>query len=99
MMTRLGRELHAALLEVLDDVKGIKRLPTRTIEFEDIDVPSIRAKYKLTQREFAQTFGFSLRTLQQWEQKRRRPHGSALVLLQVIDYAPEVVYKALRHKI
>lgn len=85
-----------ALEEVLADVQGKKRLKERHLLVEDVDVYQIRQKYKLTQLEFSKKFGFSLRTLQQWEQRRRRPHGSALVLLKVVDYAPEVVNKALR---
>ncbi|OJW54603.1 MAG: hypothetical protein BGO67_02770 [Alphaproteobacteria bacterium 41-28] len=86
-----------ALNEVLEDVKGKTNLTERSVDIEDVDVYQIRQKYKLTQFEFAKTFGFSLRTLQQWEQRRRRPHGAALVLLKVVDYAPDVVNKALHH--
>ena len=86
-----------ALNEVLEDVQGKNPLKARSVEVEDVDVYQIRQKYKLTQLEFAKTFGFSLRTLQQWEQRRRKPHGAALVLLKVVDYAPDVVNKALHH--
>jgi len=86
-----------ALNEVLEDVKGKTNLTERSVDIEDVDVYQIRQKYKLTQFEFAKTFGFSLRTLQQWEQRRRIPHGAALVLLKVVDYAPDVVNKALHH--
>ncbi len=86
-----------ALHEVVDDVQGKTPLKKRSVDVEEVDVYKIRQKYKLTQLEFAKTFGFGLRTLQQWEQKRRRPHGAALVLLKVVDYAPDVVNKALHH--
>ena len=86
-----------SLNEVLEDVKGIKKLDSRLVAVEDINVHDIREKYHLTQREFSKIFGFSLRTLQQWEQGRRRPQGSARVLLKVIDYAPDVVNEALHH--
>ncbi|MDZ4323208.1 MAG: type II toxin-antitoxin system MqsA family antitoxin [Alphaproteobacteria bacterium] len=86
-----------ALQEVLEDVKGKKLLKERAVNIEDVDVYKIRQKYQLTQLEFSQMFGFSLRTLQQWEQKRRRPHGAALILLKVVDYAPDIVSKALHH--
>ncbi|WP_084756427.1 type II toxin-antitoxin system MqsA family antitoxin [Candidatus Paracaedibacter symbiosus] len=62
---------------------------------EYIDVTSIRKKFDLSQSEFSKMFGSSLRILQQWEQGRRRPQGAARVLLKVIDYAPDVVGKAL----
>ncbi|EKD65483.1 MAG: hypothetical protein ACD_50C00077G0004 [uncultured bacterium] len=91
------KQMLEALKEVLADVEGKTRLKERSIKVEDVDVYQIRQKYHLTQLEFSQRFGFSLRTLQQWEQRRRRPHGSALVLLKVVDYAPDVVNKALHH--
>lgn len=90
-------EIIEALEEVLQDVQGTNHLKKRLVNVEDVDVYQIRQKYHLTQIEFAQTFGFNLRTLQQWEQKRRRPHGSALVLLKVVNYAPDIVHKALHH--
>lgn len=93
----MPKEIIQALQEVLDDVKGKAPLKKRMVNIEDVDVYQIRQKYNLTQLEFSQKFGFSLRTLQQWEQKRRNPHGASLVLLKVIDYAPEIVHKALHH--
>ncbi|HEX8009985.1 MAG TPA: transcriptional regulator, partial [Casimicrobiaceae bacterium] len=40
-------------------------------------------------------FGISLGTLRHWERGDRRPHGTALVLLQVIDRNPRAVLQAL----
>ena len=39
------------------------------------DVKAIRKKLKLSQAEFASRFGFSVRTVQQWEQGARFPTG------------------------
>jgi putative transcriptional regulator len=39
--------------------------------------------------------GVSVDTLQNWEQGRRRPEGPALVLLKLVEAAPETVLKAL----
>ena len=86
MSKRIIKGLH----EALEHAQGKIQLETRTVIIEDIDVSQIRRKFKLTQLEFSKTFGFSLRTLQQWEQKRRSPHGAALVLLKVINYAPKL---------
>lgn len=91
----MSNHIIKGLHEALEDAQGKIHLKTRTVIIEDIDVSQIRRKFELTQLEFSKTFGFSLRTLQQWEQKRRSPHGAALVLLKVINYAPEIVYKAL----
>ncbi len=49
----------------------------------------------LTQAAFAARFGFSTRTVQQWEQGRRRPDGHARVLLKIIERRPDVVEQIL----
>lgn len=89
--------IMASLHEVLNDVKGHTPLKSREAALDDIDVATIRRKFNVTQVEFSNLFGFSLRTLQQWEQGRRRPQGAARILLKVIDYAPDVATKALHH--
>jgi putative transcriptional regulator len=50
----------------------------------------------LTQTQFAGRFGFTLDTVQQYEQGRRRPSGPALTLLRVIEADPDAVVRALR---
>ena len=60
-----------------------------------IDVRAIRQKIQMSQEEFAQHFGVNKRTVQDWEQGRRRPSGPARALLVVIDREPEAVYRAL----
>lgn len=62
---------------------------------EAVDVKAIRARLGLSQASFAQRFGFATRTVQDWEQRRRRPEASARVLLTIIDREPEAVERAL----
>jgi len=59
------------------------------------DVKVIRHKLRLSQAEFAQQFGFSVRTVQQWEQGRAVPDRPARILLRVIETAPQAVERAL----
>jgi putative transcriptional regulator len=59
------------------------------------NVKAIRHKLGLSQAEFAQQFGFSVRTVQQWEQGRAVPDRPARILLRVIETAPGVVERAL----
>jgi putative transcriptional regulator len=59
-------------------------------------VRALRAKLGLTQAQFARRFGFTLDTVQQYEQGRRRPSGPASTLLRVIEADPEAVVRALR---
>jgi putative transcriptional regulator len=63
---------------------------------EAYDVRKIRARMKLSQKEFAARFGFSLDSIQNWEQGRRIPDGPAMTLLAVIAHEPDAVERALR---
>jgi putative transcriptional regulator len=44
---------------------------------------------------FAYLIGVSKRTLENWEQGRRRPAGPARALLKIVAAAPEVALKSL----
>lgn len=59
------------------------------------DVKAIRHKLGLSQAAFARQFGFSVRTVQQWEQGRAVPDRPARILLRVIETAPNTVKRAL----
>jgi hypothetical protein len=48
-----------------------------------------------TQSQFARRFGFSARTLQDWELGRAKPPSAVRAYLTVIDRFPETVEKAL----
>jgi putative transcriptional regulator len=60
-----------------------------------VDVRGIRERLKLSQSDFAARFGFTAAAVRQWEQGRRQPHGSARVLLTIIDREPNAVRRAL----
>jgi putative transcriptional regulator len=62
---------------------------------EEVDIKALRKRLGLSQRRFAQRFGFELDALQNWEQGRRRPEGPARILLKVIEHDPVTVQKAL----
>ncbi len=59
------------------------------------DVKAIRRRLGLSQARFAARFGFSVRTVQQWEQGRAIPDRPARILLKVIEAAPETVKRAV----
>ena len=60
-----------------------------------VDVSKIRQQMGLTQSEFAHLIHISERTLQNWEQARRIPHGPALSLLIIIKNSPKEAIEAL----
>lgn len=74
-----------------DETKG----RAHYIILSDIDVKSVREKTGLTQRHFAETYGFSLSTLKKWETGARNPEGAAKAYLMVIDQKPDMVRNAL----
>jgi len=59
------------------------------------NVKAIRHKLGLSQAAFAHKFGFSVRTVQQWEQGRAVPDRPARILLRVIETDPQAVEHAL----
>lgn len=60
-----------------------------------LDPSRVRKRLKMSQAAFAHVFGVSVRTVQEWEQRRRHPAGAARTLLQVIDREPEAVRRAI----
>ncbi len=60
-----------------------------------VDVYAIRTLPGLSQRDFANRYGFSVRSLQDWEQHRRIPDRSACILLKIIEKRPDAVEEAL----
>jgi len=66
----------------------------------DIDVLALRKTQRagfhyLSQKAFAQRFGFSHAAVRDWEQGRRKPSRAALVVLTLIQREPEAVRRAL----
>ena len=67
----------------------------RVYEFPDPDVQAIRKKTRLSQSEFAGMIRVSVKTLQNWEQRRRSPTGPAAALLHIVAKDPQTAVKAL----
>jgi DNA-binding transcriptional regulator YiaG len=67
----------------------------RAKPLKPVDPSVVRKRLKMSQAAFAHVFGVSVRTVQEWEQRRRKPAGAARALLQVIDQEPEAVRRAI----
>jgi putative transcriptional regulator len=92
---RAGQQIVESLKHANAWAKG-KDIPGMRIHIpEAYDVRKIRARLKLSQREFAARYGFSLDSIQNWEQGRRVPDGPARTLLAVIAHDPKAVERAL----
>ena len=77
--------------EILESIRAIKRGEGRRIEVEEPDVRLVREKVGVSQSAFAALLGVSPRTLQDWEQGRRKPSGPARSLLRIAEKHPEVL--------
>jgi putative transcriptional regulator len=82
------------LNEAVAHAKG-KKVAVKTYTPESVDVSALRQRMGMTQEQFAARFGFSVATLRHWERGDRTPQGAALVLLNVINRAPDAVRTAL----
>ena len=60
-----------------------------------VNVKKIRSRLGLSQESFAQTYGFALSAVRDWEQGRRQPDRSARILLKVVEKEPDAVTRAL----
>ena len=58
-------------------------------------VTALRARFGLSQDEFAERFGIPVRIVKAWEEKRRDLDGPAMILLRIIADEPEAVARAI----
>ena len=76
-------------------VRGLKQiLEGRAARKHHIEIPEAleaRLASGLSQQKFADVLGVSSRTLQEWEQGRRKPSGAARSLLMIAKRRPEVL--------
>src|SRR5713226_10743935 len=93
----LGRRLIASAREMVAHAKGKITLEVDEVRVPpQVDVMAIRKKLRLSQAGFARRFGFSPRSVQDWEQGRRKPESAARAYLLVIAREPKAVDRALR---
>ena len=81
----IGQEILDGIREVKAYKAGRKTLKVRMLK-KPMPPKIIRAKLKLSQSAFAGLMGVSLRTVQDWEQERRKPSGPAAALLSFSQY-------------
>ena len=94
--TKFGMALEQSAKEILAHVNGDLELPTRRIVLPDeVDVKRIRTKARMSQAEFARAFCINPRTLQEWEQGRRKPDATTRAYLAVIAKNRKAVLDAL----
>jgi putative transcriptional regulator len=93
----IGNEIIEGLEDSIAHMRGQKtRAHVHRVEIpNEIDVKTIRKKLCLTRQAFADCYGFSIRTLQHWEQGSRHPHGPARILLLLLQREPQTIQNIL----
>jgi len=80
--------------ESLDSVRNIKQGKVGHVEtVELLPVVEARQKVGLSQSRFADLLGVSIRTLQDWEQGRRKPSRAAASLIQIAKQRPDILHE------
>lgn len=84
-----GKELGEKLLASVRQMKTGNAARRTSVDLSPI--ASARNASGLSQAQFAALLGVSVRTLQEWEQGRRKPSGAAITLLRIAETHPEIL--------
>jgi DNA-binding transcriptional regulator YiaG len=94
----MDKTLFNDLVQSLKEAQAISKgtaKASRQFEMAVPDVKAAREKTGLSQDDFARLIHVSTRTLQNWEQHRRKPTGPAIALLKIVSASPELAMKSL----
>jgi putative transcriptional regulator len=94
MKKEIFEELLGSVREAGSILRGQNK-PLRRTVLNPSGIRAIRERTKLSQSEFASLIGVSVKTLQNWEQDRRRPTGPAAALLRIIAHEPGLAVRAI----
>ena len=94
MKAKMFEELLESVREGGAILRG-RQKASRLFAIGPADVRAIREQTALSQSEFALLIGVSVKTLQNWEQDRRRPTGPAAALLRIIASEPRLAVRAI----
>jgi putative transcriptional regulator len=90
-------EMETFQQDLLKSVKQMRRgQAARVTRIKVPQAAEARSRVGLSQHDFARLLGVSARTLQDWEQGRRKPTGAAKTLLRVAFSHPEVLLELNR---
>jgi putative transcriptional regulator len=94
----MDKTLFDDLVSSLQEAKAIAKgqaPASRRFEVVAPDAKAVREQIGLSQSEFANLMRVSVKTLQNWEQNRRKPTGPAAALLKIMSTAPDLAMKSL----
>jgi len=88
----MDKEMEQFQNDLLESVRQMKQgKAARVTQVTLSPTSEVRAKVGMSQSAFAKLLGVSVRTLQEWEQGRRKPSGAAQTLLTIAQRHPEVL--------
>jgi putative transcriptional regulator len=99
--TRLGRDIEEALLTFAAGLRGEVELDQYEIDLNALTpsrIKAIRRGLASSTKEFERRFRIPARTMEAYEQGRRRPDAATEVLLRVLEHDPDAVRRALTPK-
>lgn len=85
----LGQHIIESLEEIQRNPHSLKVLKAK------INIKKLRKALGLTQKEFAETYGFNLETLRKWEQGLYTPDQGVTSYLSCISKKPDAIKKIL----
>ncbi len=80
-----NRDLHAELMQSIAQMNAGQTTPVMAA------AAIARQSTGLSQSQFAKLLGVSVRSLQSWEQGRKRPSGAARTLLAIATHNPKAL--------
>jgi putative transcriptional regulator len=97
-MSRVGADLIEAFEEMAADLRGetaAESYELETIVMTPERIKALRHKLASSTRAFEREFAIPARTMEAYEQGRRKPDRTTIALLRVIERDPEAVRRAL----
>jgi putative transcriptional regulator len=88
------RDLGAELLQSVREMNAGKGKVVAQVEVPP--VTNARMKSGLSQAQFSELLGVSVRTLQDWEQGRRQPSAAARTLIAIAELKPKVLQQVFK---
>lgn len=95
--TEKDSDLVKSMREFVDFLKGKEDKCDVSVVFNDeiINIKKIREGLSMNRKEFAKTFGFTVRSLENWESGARRPNNHTLAYFKLIMTNPLLIRKML----
>lgn len=96
--SRVGDDLVEAFQQLAAHMRGEIELESYEVSDDRLTpqrIKAIRRKVAASTRDFQRKFRISARTMEAYEQGRRRPDAAMQTLLRVIDREPAAVRRAL----